>query len=176
MNKWIIMVFTTLLLIGCSDAQGDGTEPQVESKEEIKGATVGFSMTGGTIEEASGVPEDEKEKIVALFNEYIQASNDEDIERYMATITENPKGFDYEEDRQNTLAIFETYDVTRAADNITIVKYSEDEAQVYADVTVTTKEFATNNEFVSEGKQVTVLIKEDDQWGISSIHGMVENN
>lgn len=176
MNKWVMMLFSTLFLMGCSDAQSEDVETPAEVKEEIKGTTVGFSMSGGAIEEASGVPKDEKQKIVALFNEYIQASNDEDIERYMATITENPKGFDYEEDRQNTLDIFETYDVTRTADNITIVKYSKDEAQVYADVTVTTKEFATNNEFASEGKQVTVLIKEDGQWGISSIHGMVENN
>lgn len=175
MKKWIIMVLSALFLIGCSDAQNDEDQKQ-EATEEVKGATVGFSMTGGTIEEASDVPFEEKEKILALFNEYIEASNEEDIDRYMATIAKNPKGFDYEEDRQNTLAIFETYDVTRTADNITVVKYSEDEAQVYADVTVTTKEFATNNEFVSEGKQVTVLIKEDGKWGISSIHGMVENN
>lgn len=175
MNKWLIMVLSAFFLVGCNDAKSE-EQDQVEKAEEVKGATVGFSMTGGTIEEVSGVPEDEKQQILALFNEYIQASNEEDIERYMATIAENPKGFDYEEDKQNTLSIFETYDVTRVADNITIVKYSEGEAQVYADVTVTTKEFATNNEFVSEGKQVTVLIKEDGDWGISSIHGMVENN
>lgn len=176
MKKWLIMVLSILFLMGCGDAANEAVERQTESAAEVEGATVGFSMTGGTIEEASGVPEDEKQNILAVFNEYIAASNDENIDRYMATIAKNPKGFDYEEDRKNTLAIFETYDVTRTADNITIVQYRENEAQVYADVTVTTKEFATNNEFVSEGKQVTVLIKENGTWGISSIHGMVENN
>lgn len=176
MNKWFILSFLMVFLIGCSNPETKDVDEQSEQEVDVKGQTVGFSMKGGTIEEVSGVPEEEKEKILALFNEYIQASNDEDLDRYMATIAKNPKGFDYDEDRKNTQEIFETYDVTRAAENITIVKYNENEAQVYANMIVTTKEFATNNEFVSEGKQVTVLVKEDGQWGISSIHGMVENN
>lgn len=175
MNKWVIMVFSAILLVACGDAE-ESTPQQTEPIEEVKGTTVGFSMTGSTIEEASGVPEEEKQKILALFEEYIQASNTEDIERYMATIAKNPKGFNYDEDREYTVSIFETYDVIRTAEDITIVKYDEEEVQVYANVTAHLKESSTDNEVTHEGKQVTVLIKEDGQWGISSIHGIGENN
>lgn len=175
MNKWIIIAFSALFLIGCSDTQSeDQSAPPVE---EVEGATVGFSITDdGTIEEASGVPQEEKKRILALFEEYIQAFNDKDITRYMATIATNPKGFDYEEERAYTLSTFEQYDIIRTVEDLTIVKYNEEEAQVHANVTVQLKELATSNEVESVGKQVTVLIKEDGRWGISSVHGMMENN
>lgn len=175
MNKWIILAFSALFLIGCSDQQSEGqSEAQIE---EVKGATVGFSMADdGSIEEASGVPEDEKQKILALFEEYIQAFNDKDIERYMATIAKNPKGFDYNEEREYTLSTFDVYDILRTVEDLTIVKYNETEAQVHANITVQLKELETGNEVESVGKQVTVLVKEDGKWGISSVHGMMENN
>ena len=176
MKKWLLALVTALVLAACGDT--DTADNTSKTNEEIiEDGTVGFEVLGGSIEEASGVPAEEKGKILAAFNEYIESFNVEDIDRYAQTLSKSPKGFKYDQELDEVKRIFDQYSVIdRKAEDITIVKYSEDEAQVYADVTVTTKEFATNNEFVSEGKQVTVLIKEDDQWGISSIHGMVENN
>lgn len=181
MNKWIITVLSAILLVACGNEESarlsDKVEKeQLESKEDIQGETVGFTMNDdGTIEEASGVPEDEKEKIIALFEEYIQSFNDKDIERYMKTIAENPKGFNYEEERNYTLETFDMYDMTRIAEDLTVVKYSKDEAQVHANLTIHLTELATGNEVTGIGKQVTVLTKENGQWGVSSVHRMMEN-
>ena len=47
---------------------------------------VGFSITGDTIEEAANIPAEEKERILAVFNAYIEAFNEKDVEGYMNTL------------------------------------------------------------------------------------------
>ncbi|UZN00103.1 hypothetical protein OL548_09670 [Lysinibacillus sp. MHQ-1] len=40
-----------------------------------------------------------KKAILASFDEYIAALNAEEIDRYMKTISKNPKGFKYDEEK-----------------------------------------------------------------------------
>lgn len=65
--------------------------------------------------------------------------------------------------------MFNQYDVKRTAEDITIVKYSDDEAQVFSNLTTETKEIDTGAELSGVGRQVTVLKKEDG-WKVSSIY------
>ena len=52
---------------------------------------------GGAIEEASGVPAEEKEQILAVFNVYIDTLNEQDIDGYLDTLS--TKDYDIEEER-----------------------------------------------------------------------------
>ncbi len=133
-------------------------------------STVGFEMANGKIEEAQNVPEHEREAILAAFEEYIVAFNDHDVERYISTLSHNPTGFNIEEERKALISAFEKYDVDRIAEDITIVKYSEAEANVFATLKIHSVEKETGADISSIGRQVTVLKKEEDAWKISSVY------
>ena len=60
---------------------------------------VGFEMAGGNIEEATNIPKKEKTALIDAFNEYMEAFNEENIDRYMKTISKNPEGFQYETEK-----------------------------------------------------------------------------
>lgn len=168
MSKWLIAVFAVFMLAACSDK-----EEQVnlaENEQIIEEGTVGFEIMGETIEEASGVPAEEKESIISSFEEYIASFNAKDIDRYVNTLSKNPQGFSIEDDQEAAKMAFEQYDITKTASDITIVKYNENEAQVYANIVTDMTELASGTELQDEGRQVTVLVKEDNAWKVTSIY------
>lgn len=167
MKKWLIALISVLMLAACSDKD----ELDVEKAQKIiDEGTAGYTVFGGNIEEAQNVPAEEKEKIIAAFNEYIEAFNAEDIYRYSATLSKNAKGFNYDQDLLDAQKIFDEYTVNRDVQDITIVKYSENEAHVFANLSVKMIEDATNTEATSKGRQVTVFVKEHDTWNVSSVY------
>lgn len=176
MKKWLLALVTALVLAACGDT--DTADDTAKTNEEIiEEGTVGFEVLGESIEEASGVPAEEKEKILAAFNEYIAAFNAEDIDRYAQTTSKQAKGFDYELDLQEAQKVFDSYAINRQAEDVTIVKYNEKEAQaqVFANLNIEMTEEATNTEVSSQGRQVTVFMKEDDAWKVSSVYYIGEN-
>lgn len=138
--------------------------------EEINESTVGFEVLGGEIKEAKKVPDEEKKAIEAAFAEYIAAFNAEDLNRYMATVSKNPKGFDYEEDQKQLATMFKQFDDKRQASDVTIVKYTEQEAQVFANLEIERLEQGTNTALNYSGRQVTVFVKEDGAWKVTSVY------
>ncbi|ATP39061.1 DUF3225 domain-containing protein [Solibacillus sp. R5-41] len=156
MKKWFIAVISLLVLTACGN-------------EEIEDETVGFEILGDTIQEASDVPEQEKIEILSAFEDYIAAFNEKDLERYKNIISKNAEGFKYEDDIQAITEVFKQYDVNRVAEDVTIVKYKEGEAQVFSTLKTQTKELKTGAELAGDGRQVTVFVKED-QWKVSSIY------
>ena len=169
MKKWLLALLTALVLAACGD-----TDNTAKTNEEIiEKGTVGFEMLGETIEEASGVPAEEKEKILVTFNEYIESFNEEDIDRYAQTLSKNPKGFNYDQELEDVKRIFDQYSVIdRKAEDITIVKYSEKEAQVFSTMTANMIEEASGIEVTGEARTVVVLVKEDGNWKVTSVHAM----
>ena len=161
MKKGFVAVFFALALAACNDEQNIDLQ---QSKQIIEEGTVGFEIAGGTIEEASGVSAEEKQQLVEAFEEYIDAFNAKDIERYAATLSKNPKGFNYEEDKKAA------HNIERLATDITIVKFLGEEAHVYANLAIKTVEIATGAELSSKGRQVTVFVKEDGGWKVSSVY------
>lgn len=129
---------------------------------------VGFSMAGDEVEEAVDVPEEEKTKILAAFDNYIETLNNQDIEGYLATLS--PKGYDLDEERQATEEMLENTTMKREVDNETIVKYKEDSAQLFSTLKTTFTDIETGVENTPEGRQVTVFNKEDGEWKVFSIH------
>ena len=174
MKKWLLAVMTVLVLAACGDTeQGNENLNKKDTQEIIDKGTVGFEMMGDTIEEAANVPAEEKEKIVAAFTEYIESFNAEDLPRYEQTLSKNPKGFKYEEDLDTAKKIFAQYSVIdRKAEDITIVKYSEEEAQVFSNMTANMVEEASDIEMTGEARTVVVFVKEDGEWKVSSVHSM----
>lgn len=168
MKKWLVMLLAVLTLAACGNTE---KEMSAEDRADmIEKGTVGFEMMGGDIEAAANVPAEEKEKITAAFNEYIASFNDSDIDRYSATLSKNATGFDYNKDIEEAKKVFATYDIERKADDVTIVKYDDKEAQVFANLTIDMTEKETGTPLVSKGRQVTVLVHEDEDWKVSSVY------
>lgn len=167
LNKGVLAVLTLLMLTACSNKEED-----LSAKESQRATddTPGFEMNGGEVKEAENVPADDEKEILAAFDEYIAALNAEEIERYMKTLSNNPKGFNYEEEEAYVTDVFEKFDITRDVENITIAKYNENEAQVYANMTLHSMQLETDVEHESAGRQVTVFVKEDDDWKVSSVY------
>lgn len=135
---------------------------------------VGFNLAGGTIEEAANVPAEEKESILKSFDTYIDAFNHQDIDEYMSTLSENPKSFELNEEREYIETVFDQFELTRDAKDITIVKFDEEtgEAQVFANLSTKMKQKSTGLETNRDGRQVTVFTKEGEDWKVNSVYYM----
>jgi len=167
LKKSILAVFTLLILTACGNKNEDMSAE--ERAKVIEDGTVGFEMMGENVEKATNVPAEEEKAILGAFDEYIAALNAEEIERYMQTISKNPKGFKYDEEEAYATEAFDQFDITRDVENVTIAKYGDGEAQVFANIRMHSLQVETNIEHESAGRQVTVFVKEDNHWKVTSI-------
>ncbi|MFJ7889423.1 nuclear transport factor 2 family protein [Lysinibacillus xylanilyticus] len=162
-----LLMLTALMLTACGNKKDEMSAE--ERQKIIDDGTVGFEMNGGKITKAENIPDEEEKAILAAFNEYNAAFNSKEIDRYMQTLSKNPKGFNYEEEKNYTTEVFKQSDVKRDAKDTTIIKYSENEAQVYSNVTLHLVQTTTNVKHESAGQQVTVFVKEDGHWKVTSV-------
>lgn len=181
MKKIMIVLALLLMLAACSnseDATGnqntadDGNSANENNAVDhgIEDKEVGFTLgDDGKVIEAE-VPEEEAAAILAAYQEYIDAFNAEDLDRYMNVISENPEGFDREEDRKALEETFAAYDTTYKTSDETIVKYEENRAEVYATNIVTVKDPNSEKATEQSGRQVVVFKKEGNEWRVSSLH------
>lgn len=168
MNKWFIALLAVFVLAACSNKEQDVNTKDTE--QVIDNGTIGFEIMGDNIEEVTDIPEDEREAILKAFDEYIASFNSKDIDRYVNTLAKDPQGFTIEDDKAEAELAFEQYDITKTPSDVTIVKYSENEAQVYSNIVTDLTENATGTELSDEGRQVTVFVKEEGQWKVTSIY------
>ncbi len=179
-KMFISIIMSVLLLLGaCSSDEGKSTENgSVDDGEAtnqygtvnhgVDEKKVGFSLEGETVEEASGVPAEEKEQILAVYNGYMNTLNEQDIDGYLDTLS--TKDYDLEEERVRTEDLFSEYKLSREVSNVTIVKYSDTEAQVFSNLKTSFKQLTTGLETNPSGRQVTVLSKIDGDWKVASVH------
>ncbi|KOP77757.1 hypothetical protein AMS59_14000 [Lysinibacillus sp. FJAT-14745] len=165
-----LLMLTALMLTACGNKKDEMSAE--ERQKIIDDGTVGFEMNGGKITKAENIPADEEKAIIAAFNEYIAAFNSKEIDRYMQTISKNPKGFNYEEEKKYISEVFKQSDVKRDAKHTTIIKYNANEAQVHSNITVHLVQTKTNVKHESAGQQVTVFVKEDGRWKVTSVFYM----
>lgn len=183
MKKWFVfcLVVVMMLLAACNKEEGAVSQHgSVNDGESVNGhgaidhgvddKKVGFNVTGDTIEEAANVPAEEKERILEVYDVYIDAFNDKDIERYIETLSERTESFNKEQEQADLEDYFSQYDIQREVTDVTIVKYEEEEAQVFAKLATSMKQLSTGLETNPTGRQVTVLTKEDGEWKIASVH------
>ena len=170
MKKWLILALALFCLTACNNTEESKKTKDLMATTEESETAVGFEVLGDEIEEATNIPEEEQVEILAAFDEYIAAFNAKDINRYVETLSKTPKGFEYEEDVNTAKQVFAQYDIKRTATDTTIVKYSEEEAQVYANLVIEMNEIETNAELESSGRQVTVFVKEEGAWKVTSVY------
>ena len=167
LKKSFLAVLTLFVLTACGNKDDDLS---VEERDQvIEDGTVGFEMMGEDIEKAENVPAEDERAIIAAFDEYIAALNAEEINRYMQTISKDPKGFNYDEEKTYATDVFNQFDIKRDVANVTIAKYDEKEAQVFANMTMHSLQLETKVEHESAGRQVTVFVKEDEDWKVTSV-------
>lgn len=174
LKRNIFALLTLLLLTACSNKEEDLSAE--ERQKVIEDGTVGFEMADGIIEKAENIPPEEEKAILAAFDEYVEALNEEDIDRYMKIISKDPKGFDLEEDKKMVIEAFEKNDVQREVKDTVVTKYSENEAQVYTNMTARLLEIETNAQLEDTRRQVTVFVKEDGDWKVTSIFAYSGDN
>ncbi|MCZ8539181.1 nuclear transport factor 2 family protein [Psychrobacillus sp. FSL K6-2365] len=148
------------------------TDHGAEDKSETN---VGFELSGGNIEEATNVPDKEKAAIIDSFTEYMESFNEEDTERYMNTISKNPEGFNYDAEKVKVEETFHDFDTIRTAENITIIKYDKSQAQVFSNIHTSLEQMDTGAKLDQNGRQVTVFVKENSEWLVSSVYYIGES-
>jgi len=174
------LLYGAVLLLGAcgsddgeTSSQGSVSDGEVANEygavdHGIDEKKVGFSLSGDKIEEATDIPTAEKELLIKSFDKYIETLNDKDIDAYLATLSE--KKYDLVEEREFAQEQFDQFDINREASNVTVVKYSETEAQVFAEIKMLYKQLSTGLETKPSGRQVTVFTKDDGEWKVESIH------
>ncbi|WP_285396599.1 DUF3225 domain-containing protein [Lysinibacillus sp. fls2-241-R2A-57] len=168
LKKSFLAVFTLLMLTACGNK--DEEMSAEDRAKTIEDGTVGFEMVGDNVEKATNVPAKEEKAILTAFDEYIAALNEEEIDRYMQTISKNPKGFKYDEEKVYATEVFNQFDSKREVKNVTIAKYNDEEAEVFANMKMHSLQLETNVEHESAGRQVTVFVKEDGGWKVTSVY------
>lgn len=128
LKKSFLAVLILLVLTACGNK--DEKMSDEEREKVIDDGTVGFEMMGGNVEKAENVPAADEKAILASFDEYIAALNAEEIDRYMKTISKNPKGFKYDEEKTYASEVFEQFDIKRDVENVTIAKYEPEGSSV----------------------------------------------
>jgi ketosteroid isomerase-like protein len=123
----------------------------------------------GALKEAEDIPAEEKTAITETFNQYIDTFNAEDFESYMSVISKTPVNFKYEDEKRYVKQIFDSVDSKRTVKNMKIINYAGKKADVYAEITATTKDPKGGKEVTRSGKQVTVFHKKDDGWKVAAI-------
>lgn len=182
MKKWLLATGLVLALAGCSDGSadtensnsvedGNSTSENNAVEHGIKDQEVGFALDDdGEIIAAEDVPEEEQQRILDAYDEYIAAFNAEDLDRYMEIIASEPDGFDREEDREALSEAFETYDTTYTTSDETIVNYEEGRAEVFATIDVQMNEAGSSQGMTQSGRQVVVFKQEQGDWKVTSLH------
>jgi hypothetical protein len=115
------------------------------------------------------VPAADKDKITAVINKQIEASNKEDIAAYKATIDPSDPNLDVL--LQQTQQVFDQYDLKFNIEKMSIINFTENEAQVY--LTQTTEKVKGPQFQNSRVKLVVTLIKTAAGDWVSTIDGKV---
>lgn len=181
MKKIVIFTMLSVLLIlgACSKDEGKPSNSGSADDGEttagygtidhgVDDKQVGFNMLGGSIEEAVGIPKEEKEQVLAAFDTYIQTLNGQEVDAHLTMLSKN--AYNLEEERIFMEEQFSEYSLNYEASNVTIVKYSDQEAQVFSNMKMSYKQLSTGLETNPTGRQVTVFAKEDGEWKITSVH------
>ena len=168
LKKSFLAVFTLLILTACGNKNDDMSAE--DSAKVIEDGTVSFEMMGENVEKATNVPKEDEKAILAAFDEYIAALNAGEIDRYMQTISKNPKGFKYDEEKAYATEVFDQFNIKRDVKDVTIAKYKKEEAEVFTNMTMHSLQVKTNIEHESAGRQVTVFVKEDGGWKVTSVY------
>ena len=116
------------------------------------------------------MPKEGKKQILEVFDVYIEALNEKDVDRYINTLSRKSESFDLEGERVRTSEFFSDYDLIREVSDVTIVNYTDTEAQVFAKLKTSMKQLGSGLQTNQTGRQVTVFTKDNGEWKVASVH------
>ncbi|WP_335870566.1 hypothetical protein [Bacillus sp. 2205SS5-2] len=163
---------SALLLVGCAEDEKENvTEQEQQPVEEAAPSTGGLGTMLEDIPDLTEaeVPAEEKEELLTDFQQYIDTFNNEDVEGYMNTLSNEPLNFNYEEQRTVVTQIFDSVDSERVAENVKIINFQGEKADIYAELSAKTVVPDTEESAERSGKQLTIMHKTDDGWKVSAI-------
>ena len=181
--KWLLAPAAALLLLaGCGGDEEGNTNSTDDSNAPAgqqsaighgtEDGAIGFEMADdGSIEEASGVPEEEKAAILESFDRYIGTFNNGDIDGYLEVLATGEDAYDPDQERAAFEQMAAQYDkVERTPSDMTVVSYEESEAQLFANLETTLVEKETGESLTEKGRQVTVFTKQDGKWKVKEVY------
>lgn len=169
MKKWLLAIFTCLLLAACSNNETQSAE---DLQKTIDEGTVGYEIVDGKVEAATYVPTDDEKQIRTALEEYISSFNDKDLKRFEQTVSQADATY-FSETMKEAQAVFTQFStIERKTEDVTISKYSEDRVEVFLNVTGRVVEAATDNEMTASARQIIVMVKENGAWKVSSVHSI----
>ncbi|EMR07965.1 hypothetical protein C772_00294 [Bhargavaea cecembensis DSE10] len=181
--KWLLAPAAALLLLaGCGGDEEGNTNSTDDSNAPAgqqsaighgtEDGAIGFEMADdGSIEEASGVPEEEKAAILEAFDRYIGTFNNGDIDGYLEVLATGEDAYDPDQERAAFEQMAAQYDkVERTPSDMTVVSYEESEAQLFANLETTLVEKETGESLTEKGRQVTVFTKQDGKWKVKEVY------
>ena len=181
--KWLLAPAAALLLLaGCGGDEEGNTNSTDDSNAPAgqqsaighgtEDGAIGFEMADdGSIEEASGVPEEEKAAILESFDRYIGTFNNGDIDGYLKVLATGEDAYDPDQERAAFEQMAAQYDkVERTPSDMTVVSYEESEAQLFANLETTLVEKETGESLTEKGRQVTVFTKQDGKWKVKEVY------
>jgi DNA segregation ATPase FtsK/SpoIIIE-like protein len=181
-HKWTAALFLTgVLLAGCGEKNDqaahsaeDGESSRAEQETHGTAETGESNTARAPIEEAKNIPPEERTAILAALNQQIQSFNKKDLDGYMETISENPKSFDYDEEKAYVQKVFQTFDAVMEPANITIIQYDQtaQTANVFMNMKSTSKDIKTGKEVSQTTRQMMVFQKEEGSWKQVSLFAM----
>ncbi|TFD95771.1 nuclear transport factor 2 family protein [Jeotgalibacillus sp. R-1-5s-1] len=172
-----------LALAGCSEdseeqnanSVADGQTGQGAGQETHSGEGGIESETGitldseGNVREAEDVPAEVEEEVNAVFDQYIETFNNEDLEGYLDLLLYSDDYYNEEEERTAVGDVFQQFDVNRTVVEKTISGYEDGVAEMFANLELTTIDPSSGTEVTRGGRQVTILRETDEGWKIASI-------
>lgn len=169
MKKWLLAIFTCLLLAACSD---DETQSAEDLQKTIEEGTVGYEIVDGKVESATDVPPVVEKEIMTALDEYISSFNDKDLNRFKKTVSQEDATY-YAETMKEAEAVFTQFStIERQTEDVTISKYSESRVEVFMHVKGRVVEAASDTEMAASARQIIVMIKEEGTWKVASVHSI----
>ncbi|SEJ62220.1 Calcium/calmodulin dependent protein kinase II association domain-containing protein [Bhargavaea ginsengi] len=181
--KWLLApAAAVLILTGCGGDEGENTNSADEGNAPsgqqsaighgTEDGAIGFEMANdGSIEEASGVPKDEKAAILESFDRYIETFNTGDIDGYLAILATGEGAYDPEQERVALEQMSGQFDkVERNPSDMTVVSFEGNEAQLFANMETTIVGKENSDEVTEKGRQVTVFTKQDGEWKVKEVY------
>lgn len=176
-NKWgTALIVGAMLLSGCGDDQEDKKEQQTETSDQqiSEDQNEQMSENPSPLKEAENIPAEEKEAILKVVNQHIQAFNEKNIEKYMEAISKNSESFKYEDEEKYVKDMFTKFDMKMEPENKLIIGYNKKEktANIYMDIKSTTKDLSSGKIVEDSFRQISIYKKEKDGWKLISTSAM----
>lgn len=165
-HRWMLVLIS--ILVGVLLVSACSNKEEEQSSENKTSGKIAGGENAPQLKEADNIPKDEKEALLAVVDQYFQAFNEKDLDKYMDTLSKNSESFQFDEEKKEMKKIFAETDIKMKPAKVVITDYKNDEANVYTIVDSTYTDPKTNEKIKDIHHQIDVFTKEDGKWKMKS--------